>query len=109
MGFKILENGNLRIERSKGQAKKMREFLTKCQDDEMFIWEFFEDELTNGFSLVAPEAIGALTEGTLISDNVINDETESLEGINIWWDTKYAIRGLGNEILEKGFVDIVKS
>ncbi len=109
MGFKILENGNLRIERTNDQGEEMREFLTDCQNDEMFLCEFFEQDLVNGFSLVAPETIGALTEGVIISDGIIDDETETLEGINIWWDTQYAIRGLGNEILEKGFVEIVKS
>ncbi len=109
--FQVLPNGMLRISRVRGQLREMRDFLKDNQNDHDFLWEFYESELCNGYSRVSPETIGALTDGVLIANEIVDDETTQaeLDKITVWWHEAYQVQGLGNTILKQGYIDLPSS
>lgn len=72
LGFAKTDNGNLCITllpEGRGCIKELREDHPNMSDDEIFL-ELAEYQLCNGWSLVAPEDIGALTGAMILSDDV---------------------------------------
>jgi hypothetical protein len=69
-------------------------------------WELCESPLCNGYSMVRPELIGALTDAPIISDGIFDEETTKEEANNskIWWFPDYMVRDELRELLDKGFV-----
>jgi len=105
--FSITENGDLKISIDGIEADVLAEMKLYQGDDEQFLWEFFESELTNGYSLVSSQYKG-LTEAPMISDSIIDDETDSTEinngTIKIWAFMDYQVVSVKDELLKNGFV-----
>ncbi len=105
--FKILPNGDLEISLDSSED---REDMEKFQgDDDQFLWEFFEKELTNGFNLVGADHKG-LTEAPVIADGVIDDETteEDMKNTKVWYYDNYQITGVQQVLLKDGKIVFTK-
>ena len=69
----------------------------------MDIYELFEYQLCNGWNLVQPEQIGALTEAPILSDDIAHDDNGNIENIGtIYWFPDYMIIDFAKQLLEKG-------
>lgn len=102
--FSIIENGDLKISIEGIDADVLAD-MTVYQDgnDDHFLWQFFESELTNGYNLVSDEYKG-LTEAPMISDSIIDEETDPAENINVWAFMDYQVVSVKDVLLKDGFV-----
>lgn len=107
-GFAILPNGNLEISLDGSEDREDMENFDSG-DDEAFLWEFFEHELTNGYSIV-PANMKGLTEAPMISDGFINDETskEDFDNTNVWYYNDYMTSSVKDVLLKDGKVIFTK-
>ena len=92
--FKQLENGDLELSIDNNDCEaiiEMREEKSMA-DGDIFL-DIFEKQFCNGYAMVLPENIGALTDGILISDTIIDEETtkEETDSAKIWHNPNYQI------------------
>lgn len=78
-----------------------------------FEWEWIdywlEYHICNGWELVRPEEIGALTgdANTLLTDTAERNEYGELTACEtVWFDNMYAVRDPVEELLAKGYVEL---
>ena len=93
MQSKILPNGNLQI---KADAEDVIEDFTRGCDIHTDIAECLDKAglIGNGYHLIAPETIGALTDSTIIMG----------PNVEIWWSPGYCVVNEVEEIFsEDGF------
>lgn len=84
----VIDGRNLLILPNKYAIQEARELYESDRYQDWFPdWTYSQIEhevlewyLGNGWSIIDPESIGALTEGLILSD-----------GENLWWDTDYMI------------------
>ena len=68
--------------------------------------DLLEDHLANGWEIVPPEDIAALTSAPILSDSAQRDDQGKLTGIgDCWWFQNYQIESELETMLDKGFVD----
>jgi hypothetical protein len=68
--------------------------------------DLLEDHLCNGWEMVPPEDIGALTSSPILSDSAVRDDDDKLTSIgDVYWFPEYQVKSELEELLEKGFVD----
>jgi len=72
-------------------SKNYRDWFPDNWGWDSIVWEVLEPYLCNGWQLVAPEDIGALTEATIISN-----------GDYVWWDTDYTLKDFLEITLNEG-------
>lgn len=61
--------------------------------------------LENGWEWVAPEDIGALTSGDIITDDIERDDQGNVLRVGrVYWDESYQVRDSVEELLDRGFV-----
>lgn len=101
--FSVLPNGNLEITLEGTDADDLAEMKEFEGSDDNFLWDFFEQELTNGFFLV-PENHKGLTEAPMISDEVINDETtkKQMKDASVWAFMDYQVKSVKDVLLKDG-------
>jgi|DEB0MinimDraft_10_1074344.scaffolds.fasta_scaffold235938_1 hypothetical protein len=64
------------------------EELAECTD----LWEALEHFLCNGWEIIAPEEVGALTDGLIISNDYSRDDLGNLDELGrVFWDADYAV------------------
>jgi len=87
--------GNLRISLTeKGRA----EFATIVEERDRFgihaaLCALLEDHPCNGWEMVPPEDIGALTAAPIVSDDILrNEEGSVVEVGRVYWYPDYAVR-----------------
>jgi hypothetical protein len=57
-----------------------------------------EDHLGNGWEIVPPEDLGALTAAPILSNEIVRDDDQTIvEAKRVWWFPDYAVR---DEIVE---------
>jgi len=67
-----------------------------------------EDHLGNGWEMVAPEEIGALTSSPILSDEVHRDQEGELADVGqVYWYPEYQVRDEIEE-LRKGLVVVLR-
>ena len=72
--------------------------------------DLLEDWLANGWEMVPPEDIAALTSAPILSDSVKRDDKGKLVSIgDAYWFPEYATTSELEELLGKGFVDFTKA
>ena len=103
--FNIDNSGNLVITLTEEGKQWLNDYDKVSTDEDCFI-ELIEDKLCNGYSLINPEHIGALTSSLIIADAWIDEDTtnEEAEGINVWYYNYYAIRSYLDDLKEQGYV-----
>ncbi len=104
--FTISNSGNLIITLDKeGEEFLAEQDEEKKTDEDIFI-DLIEYHLCNGYSLVRPEHIGALTDSLLIADGIIDDETtdEQASNINVWYYNYYMVTSYLSDLKSLGYV-----
>jgi len=84
----ILPDGNLQIIADKDAHEEKKKILSMSSINAMIY--LMEDHICNGWGLVSPETIGAMTSSPILCDDFIieDDGTENPQG-NIWWFPEY--------------------
>ncbi len=114
--FGILNNGNLKITLTDegteylNDLDKDEEGKFKDTDDNIFL-DLIEYHICNGYTMVRPEQIGALTEANIISDGIIDEETtkEEFENTKFWYFNEYMIISELQSLLNAGYVTFTKA
>jgi hypothetical protein len=65
-----------------------KDYQSEHGDDSTFLDVLFEQYLCNGWQVILPESIGALTDGLIITD-----------GTNIFWDSVYQVISTVDKLL----------
>lgn len=92
------DDGNLRIELAPS-------FNRDDVDPKATIGDYLEWHLCNGWEWVAPEDIGALTSGDIITDDIERDDQGNVLRVGrVYWDESYQVRDSVEELLDRGFV-----
>lgn len=104
--FDVDNSGNLVITlTNEGREWLAENEETEQNDQDLFI-ELIEYQLCNGYNLVQPEDVGALTSSLLIANGTFDDETteEEARNTNVWYYNYYAIRSYLADLKEQGYV-----
>src|SRR5688500_16695805 len=103
--FDVDNSGNLVITLTEEGKQWLNDYDKVSTDEDCFI-ELIEDKLCNGYSLVNPEDIGALTSSLLIADGVLDNETteEEARNTNVWYYNWYAVRSYLDDLKTQGYV-----
>lgn len=73
------------------------------------IYEVLEWHLCNGWEIIRPEEVGALTDGMLLTDDFLrNDQGTLLEIGDIFWDSNYQVSDALEALRTEGKVTFVK-
>lgn len=84
--LEILPNGNLKITLTEDGKNELPDLIEKYgSNDEAIILDLLEYHLCNGYSIVAPEDVGALTSSLIISEGVLEVDTAT----KFWWYPQY--------------------
>ena len=104
--FTILGNGNLHIKLDYGFKGYIREQRKEGRSDDDIFIELIESYLCNGYHLVRPQDVGALTDSILLADNCIDSETtaEDLRDTQVWYNPQYALKSEVQELLDNGYI-----
>ena len=71
------------------------EALAECKSIE----DALEDHLCNGWEIIAPADVGALTDGLLITDDAERDDQGALVRVGtVYWDERYQIEDALEEL-----------
>lgn len=84
--LEILPNGNLKItltEEGKNELPALKEMCGP--NDEAIMLNLLEYHLCNGYSIVPPENVGALTASLIIADGLVEEDTAT----KFWWYPQY--------------------
>lgn len=104
--FDISPSGNLIIALTDAGKQWLAENEADYENDEELFIALNEDQLCNGFHLVNPDDIKALTSSLLISDEFIDEETtsEQHQHITVWYYDYYAVYSYVQDLKEQGYV-----
>ena len=99
-------DGNLKMVLTPDGKSEVAEML---QDDsrgtDAQLLDLLEYELCNGWSLVLPEEIGALTSAILLSDDVVRSDTGELEACaKVYIFDQYQVISPIQELHDKGYM-----
>lgn len=71
-------------------------------DDETRFFDLFDEFLGNGWSVIVPEEVGALTEGLMLSPDATYDDDGNLTSAKtIYWDSDYQLRTISERLLSE--------
>jgi len=69
--------------------------LAECTD----LWEVFNHYLCNGWEFIPPELVGALTDGTIITQEGEQDDDGNYTKIGrVYWDSAYQVQSTLEEL-----------
>lgn len=101
--------GNLVLVPQMEELKEEAERLTE-QSVNSALCDVLEDHLCNGWSMVRPEQIAALTSAPIITDDLNDDEDGKVISTGtIWWFPDYQIRNEVAELLDGKSVVFTKA
>ncbi len=101
--FEIQPDGSLLIKLTNEGKRELGDLLeVKSKTDEEIFLELIESALCNGYHIVQPEMIGALTSSLILSDDIIDDETPEDANVNVWWFPMYAIKSYIDDFILTG-------
>jgi len=92
-----------------GQVSPNKDLLFWKKPAESIFLDLIEYQLGNGWSVVNPEDVGALTDGLLLSpDAEYNDHGELVAVDTVYWDSNYQVESLLDELYVYGKSFMVK-
>lgn len=100
-----LPNGNLKFQLTEDGKDEMEVLKIRFNDDDRTIFlELIEQHLCNGYHVVDPARVGALTEALIISDTSFDDEAtiKEMKDATIWWYPNYQVLSYLHKIDEDG-------
>ena len=101
------KNGNLVVTLTPEGKQEIADAIADSKNigSDDFMLELFEYELCNGWGVVNPEDVGALTDSPLFSDETVFDEDGDFESVGrIYWFPNYQIESPVETLYEKGEV-----
>lgn len=101
VGWDTGPTGQLRLHVDKETQRQIAEDLKEGVDLPTIEQDILDSPLGNGLHTVAPEDVGALTDGLILTDN-IDDQGVPVEGAELWWDAQYQVKSFAEDIAEKG-------
>jgi hypothetical protein len=107
--FEKQANGNLRIVLLPEARIEVEEIASKEMDADSRLAETIEWQLSNGWSLLRPEDIGALTEAPILSEEVDYDDQGNIDQVGtVYWYPQYDVFDPVGQLLTNGFVEFVR-
>ena len=94
-------------------TKEGREELEERRDEDgnydkptdSILYDMLEDHLCNGWEMIAPEDIGAMTSAPILSDEVERDDNGGITALGaVYWFPDYAVSCELDELLVNGEV-----
>jgi len=80
----------------------MQEISSKEIDADNKLSEVIEWQLANGWSLVRPEDVGALTDAPILSEDIDTDDQGNVRSVGtVYWYPQYDVTGPGHETAAK--------
>lgn len=114
--FKILDNGNLSISASPQQIEEMKEEIENLNiihDIGAILLEIGEYHFCNGWEMLRPEQIGALTDSPILAYNCGFDEKSEEVRIDnntkIFWFPEYQVCDFFECLCKYGYVVFQKA
>jgi hypothetical protein len=102
-----IESADLRIllnATGRSQFELIEEVRERLGIDAALV-DLLEDHLCNGWDLLLPEEIGALTSALLLSDEVERDDVGEIRDVGrVYWNPDYAVCDEIEELREKHMV-----
>jgi hypothetical protein len=89
-----MDNGNLQIALTKSGRANFSAIREERDRSGIHaaLCALFEDHLCNGWEIVSPEDIGALTAAPILSDEIVRDEDgRVIETGSVYWYPDYAV------------------
>jgi hypothetical protein len=105
--LKRTDDGNLEIVLSEEGRRDFAEIEQIREDlgSDAALAELLEDHLGNGWEILLPEEIGALTSAPILSHEVARDQEGKVEDVGIvYWYPEYQVRDEIEELREKHVV-----
>lgn len=94
LGILLNENGRSNFDTIQG--------VRDAQGINEALYALLEDHLCNGWEMVPPEDIGALTAAPIISDEIVRDDNgRVIEAGRVYWYPDYAVRDEIEELRDK--------
>lgn len=88
----------------------VQEIASQEIDADSRLSEVIEWQLANGWSLVQPEDVGALTDAPILSEEVETDEQGEVRGVGtVYWYPQYDVRDPVAQLLQDGYVEFVRA
>lgn len=107
--FEKQANGNLRITLLEEARASVQEIASKEITADSKLAETIEWQLSNGWSMVRPEDIGALTEAPILSEEVDFDNQGIARNVGtVYWYPQYDVSDPVAKLLENGYVEFVR-
>src|SRR6266705_2166138 len=108
--FEKQANGNLRIVLLPEARAEVEEIVSKELDADSRLAETIEWQLSNGWSLLPPEEVGALTEAPILSEEVDYDDQGNVDQVGaVYWYPQYDVFDPIGQLLTNGFVEFVRA
>jgi hypothetical protein len=87
----------------------VQEITSRDIDADGRLAEVIEWQLANGWSLVRPEDIGALTGAPILSEDLDTDDHGHVRNVGqVYWYPEYDVRDPVAQLLEHGYVEFVR-
>jgi hypothetical protein len=107
--FEKQAGGNLRIVLLEEARESVQEIAAKEIDADSKLAETIEWQLSNGWSLLRPEDIGALTEAPILSEEADFDNQGTARNVGtVYWYPQYDVFDPVAKLLENGYVEFVR-
>lgn len=104
--FEKQDNGKLRIVLLDEERASVQEIAAKEITADSKLAETIEWQLANGWSMLRPEDIGALTEAPILSEEVDFDNQGVAHNVGtVYWYPQYDVSDPVAKLLENGYVD----
>lgn len=100
-------NGNLRITLLEEARDDVQEIAASQElDADNKLAQVIEWQLSNGWSMLRPEDVGALTDAPILSEDVDTDAQGKVRSVGtVYWYPSYDVRDPVAQLLQNGYVD----
>jgi hypothetical protein len=103
--FDLDDKGNLRITLLDDAQEDVQEIASKDLDADNKLAQVIEWQLVNGWTMLRPEDVGALTDAPILSEDVDTDDQGNVRSVGIvYWYTEYEVRDPVEQLLQNHFI-----
>jgi hypothetical protein len=107
--FEKQPNGDLRITLLEEAQEDVQEIASKELDADSKLAQIIEWQLSNGWSFVRPEDVGALTDAPILTEELDTDDQGNVLRVGtVYWYPQYDVSDPIAMLLENGYVDFVR-
>jgi len=107
--FEKQANGHLRIALLPEARGDVQEISSKEIDADNKLSEVIEWQLANGWSLVRPEDVGALTDAPILSEDIDTDDQGNVRSVGtVYWYPQYDVTDPVTKLLQNGYIDFLR-